>query len=115
MRRVKSEDNVADLDNKALSNAVIEALRHVGYVNMDAEEVEGAQQDVAMFSGFGSGPEARDGSQNAARDRAKQQRQQRWAQRDHDDRHFLKKRVASIRSLITVVGWTTQLCTNTRI
>ena len=61
MRRVKSKKIVADLGTKALSKATIS--KHsitVVDVNMDEERVEDAQQDVAAFWYYGSGPDVRD-------------------------------------------------------
>ena len=65
MRRVKIEDNVANLGTKALSKAVIS--KHsitLVYVNMAEEKGQDAQHDVAMFWDFGSGPDVRDGWQD---------------------------------------------------
>ena len=48
--------------NKSLSKAV--TSKHsitMGHANMAEEAVEDAQQDVAMFRDFGSGPDLRDG------------------------------------------------------
>ena len=50
MRRVKSEENVADLGTKPLSKAVI--AKHyvtVGYVNMADDNCPCKVQDVAKF------------------------------------------------------------------
>ena len=55
VRRVKSEENVADLGTKPLSKAVI--AKHcltLGYVNMAEANVQCKRQDVAMFWGFSS-------------------------------------------------------------
>ena len=55
VRRVRSEEKVADLGTKALSTAVI--AKHclaLGYVNMNQENVQMDRQIVAMFWDFGS-------------------------------------------------------------
>ena len=55
VRRVKSEENVADLGTKLLSKAAIaKNCFALGYVNMAEESAWGKLQDVAMFWGFGS-------------------------------------------------------------
>ena len=54
VRRVKSEENVADLGTKPLSKAVI--AKHcltLGYVNMAEENGWCKVQDVAMLRSFG--------------------------------------------------------------
>ena len=53
VRRIRSEDNVADLGTKPLSKAVI--ARHclaMGYVNMNQENVQIEYQFVAKLWGF---------------------------------------------------------------
>ena len=55
VRRVRSEENVADLGTKPLSKTVI--AKHcltLGFVNMDEESVQSGWQIVAMFWDFGS-------------------------------------------------------------
>ena len=55
VRRVKSEENVADLGTKPLIKAVL--VKHcltLGYVNMAEEGAECKLQDVAMFRGLRS-------------------------------------------------------------
>ena len=75
VRRVKGEKNVADLGIKTLNKAVIS--KHsitLEFADMAEERVEDAQQDVAMFWDFSSGPGGRTStSQNTAGDHAKQQ------------------------------------------
>ena len=73
MRRVKSEENVADLETKPLSKAVI--TKHwlaLGYVDMAEENGWCKVQDVAMFRSFDSDPNDRDGCQKSQSSRTQQ-------------------------------------------
>ena len=65
VRRVKSEENVTAHGTKTLSKAII-SKHSITLVSAHMAEVrvEDAQQDVAMFGDFGSGPEVRDGWQD---------------------------------------------------
>ena len=71
VRRVRSEDNVADLGTKPLSKAVIAKHRlALGYVNMNQENVQMDRQIVAMLCDFGS---AVSSQQQAAGDHVQEQ------------------------------------------
>ena len=84
MRRVKGEENVADLGTTPISKAAISKHSTLEYANMAEMKGEDAQQDVAMFCD-GSGPDARDGWAGRAAcrtqsgDRAKRQQRQHCA------------------------------------
>ena len=55
VRRVRSEENVADLGTEPLSKtAIAKHCLTLGYANMDEENVQSGWQGVAMFWDFGS-------------------------------------------------------------
>ena len=92
VRRVRSEENVADLGTKPLSKTVI--AKHcltLGYVNMDEKNVMSGWQVVAMFWDNSSAP-CDHVQKTASREPQQQKQLQDSQQRQHASGNFFRYR-----------------------